>query len=382
MLENTVQVIIHRERLRQNVRWLRKHHPRLMPVIKADAYGHGAKYAAQIMLEEGIDTMAVSTVAEALNLRRLGVQGRLVALMGLLPGDDVSALPQSRVLPLVHSQGCLERLAGVKNLAVALKVDTGMSRLGFLPDELPRVMNFFRAHPGVRVELLISHLASADDPTQDDFTVAQAQRFFAALELVRQVFPHVESSLANSAGILRWSEFTAICPELPDLPGDFGRPGLAVYGANPLCGTKQVQKGTGLLPVMEVSAPVLAVHALPAGGCASYGCTFIAPKAMTVAVIGIGYADGYPRSLSGCGCVWLAERMLPVIGRVCMQMILVDVTAAGHALEVRAGDTAWLLGSGSPFHTGVDVCSLALAAHTVPYEPLCQLGRNRRIVQD
>lgn len=382
MLENAVQVTIHRERLRQNVRWLRQRHPRLMPVIKADAYGHGVEYAAQIMFEEGVDTMAVSTVAEALHLRRIGVQGRLVALMGLLPGDDVNALPVADVLPLVHSRACLERLTSLAphaQLAVALKVDTGMSRLGFTPQELPKVLKFFRSYPGLRVELLLSHLASADDPSQDAFTIAQAQRFFSALDVVRRIFPHVESSLANSAGILRWPEFTAICPALPELPGDFGRPGLAVYGANPLCGTEQAHKGHGLLPVMEVSTTVLAVHPLPAGHCASYGCTFTAPQDMTVAVIGIGYADGYPRSLSSRGRVWLGNRLLPLIGRVCMQMSLVDVT---DAPQVRAGDAAWLLGSGSPLNTGVDACDLALAADTVAYELVCQLGRNRRVIMD
>lgn len=394
MLENVVRVTIHRERLRQNVRWLRQRHPRLMPVIKADAYGHGVECTAGVMFEEGVDTLAVGTVFEAFHLRQMGVQGRLVAFMGLLPGDDVHALSPAGILPLIHSQACLERLAipGQPRLSVALKVDTGMSRLGFAPEELPAVMEFFRDHPGLRVDLLVSHLASADDPGQDAYTVGQAQLFFAALDVVRQVFPHVESSLANSAGILRWTEFMDLCPALPDHPGDYGRPGLSVYGANPLCGTEQVYKGYGLLPVMEVSTTVLAVHPLPAGHCASYGCTFTAPHDMTVAVIAIGYADGYPRSLSSRGSVWFEDRLLPLVGRVCMQMSLVDVTAAPH---IRAGDTVWLLGSGpavsgsagfgSAPHTGpvgVDACNLALAANTVAYELVCQLGRNQRIVVD
>lgn len=377
MFKNCLHVSIHADRLRSNVRWLQRRHPWLMPVIKADAYGHGAVDVARILVDEGVNVLAVGMVDEAYALRLQGISARLVALMGFSDTDKMAELAAMQVVPLVHSRETLKALSGCSStLPVALKVDTGMGRLGFTLEELPEALDFMRTLPNVRVDYVLSHLASADDMAQDGHTRRQALAFFQAVDMVRTVYPDAQSALVNSPGLLSWQEFRAQDSSLPELPGDLVRPGLALYGLNPLAGTSRAALGEGLLPVMEAWAPVLAVHKLKAGQSASYGCTFTATHTTTVAVVAAGYADGLLRSLSSRGRLFVGNGFAPILGRVCMQMTVVDVT---HLERVVPGDRAWVLG-GPEGHDGVNANDLARAAGTIPYELLCLLGRSRSAV--
>lgn len=379
MFKNCLHVLIHTERLRSNVRWLQQRHPWLMPVIKADAYGHDNLAVARVLSDEGVTVFAVGTVEEAYELRLAGVYGRLVALMGFTEADSLAELSMMDIVPLIHSRETLAHAArSSRPVVVALKIDTGMGRLGFRPHELPEVMDFLRNKPHVRVDFFLSHLASADDTEQDGYTRRQAHAFFRAVDQLHMLWPDAQTALVNSPGLLAWPELCAQDAALPALPGDLVRPGLALYGINPLEGTPREALGYGLLPVMDVYAPVLGVQDLCAGQSVSYGATFTATYPMRVAVVGAGYADGFMRAQSCRGSMFVGNGLVPILGRVCMQMTVVDISTQP---SVRPGDKAWLLGAPEGAScSGVTVQDMARAAGTIPYEALCLLGRNTRTV--
>ena len=376
-----LHVIIHEHALRANLRLLRSRIGEFFPVIKADAYGHGCLAAAGVIRSEGIRRMAVGTVGEAALLRRQGHQAELLALLGVLGTRDAELAARYRITVLVHNLESLTTLAEVTTAAaplpVAIKLDTGMARLGFAPEEAPALVRLFAATPQVRPSLVVSHLAAADCPELDPCTREQHERFSKAVAVLRAAWPRLRTSLGNSPGSLG----------CPDLAGDLPRPGVAIYGINPFAGTSREALGQGLLPVMEVTAPVLDVHALDPGQALGYGCSFTATRPMRVAVIGAGYADGVLRALSNGGiktpetpagddsAVLLHGQRAPIRGRICMQMTLVDVT---HIPETRTGDTAHLLGGEGP--AAIAAQDLARWAGTIPYEIVCALGKNPREV--
>ena len=213
---------------------------------------------------------------------------------------------------------------------MAIKLDTGMSRLGFGAEDIPALLERLRACPGLKPILAVSHFPCADMPEKEDFTRRQLEKFTAMTDSLRAAYPELRRSLANSAGTMGW----------PGSRFELCRPGFSLYGGNPFRGTAWEGRGAGLEPVMEVSAPLLQVRHLKPGEGISYGQTFIAPREMRVAVVGAGYAVGYPRGASGRIHVLVNGRRAPQVGRICMGMFMVDVTG----LPARAGDTAWLLG--------------------------------------
>jgi alanine racemase len=343
----------------------------VMGVVKADAYGHGVVAVARVLAEEGIQHMAVGSVGEGALLRQEGHTAFLLALMGLARDEDTALAASYDITPLVHSRESLERILAqshltgrAKPLTVAIKFDTGMSRLGFRVDEAAELADYLRTLKEVRPVLVMSHLAASDTPALDDFTHEQARRFHEATESMKAVFPGLKTSLTNSPGLLCW----------PSYVGDLARPGVTLYGGNPLHGTDRAKLGMGLLPVMEMAAPVLSVHPVVKGATVSYGCLYTAPKDIRAAVVGAGYADGYPRSLSMRGSVLIRGQRAPILGRVCMQMCIVDVT---DIPGVEPGDTAYLLGGSGPLAIRPE--ELAEWWGTISYEVFCALGRNRRV---
>lgn len=371
MFLSSALITIHLENLRHNLRMLLGRHPLLMPVIKADAYGHGVIPVARVLAEEGICHMAVGSVGEGALLRQEGHSAFLLSLLGLAREEDAAMATSYDITPLIHNRDGLKKLLVQSHLSgrkkpqsVAIKFDTGMSRLGFAVEEAAELADYLRTLPEINPVLVMSHLAASDDPSLDAFTHMQAHRFQQAASAMRAVFPDIKTSLTNSPGLLCW----------PSYAGDLARPGVTLYGANPLHGTDRARLGTGLLPVMEMTAPVLSVHPLLKGATVSYGCLFQAPADMRVAVIGAGYADGYPRALSMRGSVLIRNRRAPILGRVCMQMCIVDVT---HIPNIVPGDTAYLLGGSGP--QAIRPEELAEWWGTIPYEVFCALGRNNRV---
>ncbi len=377
-MKTLCRIRIHLDNLLHNLDFLRASGKPLMPVIKADAYGHGLLAVAAALSSQGVDHFAVGAAAEGVELRRAGIRGTVVALLGLSPLDagnptapptlptfdeDARAALTHDITPLIHDWSALDRMAeltrghAVKSVPIALKCDTGMARLGFLPEDMPLVLDRLARAPQLRPDLLVSHLAAADEPEQDAFTHEQTRAFREAARCLRRTFPDIRLSLGNSACLLAF----------PEQAGDLARPGFALYGGNPFHGTRRDVLGLGLAPVMEAFAPILEVHPLRAGQSLGYGRAFVAPRDMLAAVAGIGYADGF-RRMPGAQMSVNGMRA-PVIGRVAMQMTCLDVTGIP---SVRPGDMAHVLGGKA---RPIRIEEVAAWWGTIPYEVTCLLGR-------
>lgn len=364
---NLVRVFVDLEAIRHNYRLLLARGTRLIPVIKSDAYGHGLVAVARALASCGADFFAVGTVEEAALLRP-AVGGAVLALLGPQLREDYQAVAEMGILPLAARHDQLRLLQeqaslGDVRLPVALKFDTGMARLGFSPSEVRNVISALRACDRLEPRLLVSHLATADDPDQASFVLEQADAFHAVHAAFLKAGLRLEASLVNSAGLLAF----------PDLARDAQRPGIALYGTNPFQGTALEGLGHGLRPAMQVEAPVIAVHPLPRGSAISYGRTFVADRDMTVAIVAAGYADNYSRGLSNKGWVQIRGQRARILGRVCMQLTAVDVTGIP---AVAPGDGAFLLGGIG--EGAIRPEELAAWWGTITYEVFCLLGMNRR----
>ena len=347
-----------------------------MAVIKADAYGHGLEPVARILLEAGCRTLAVGSMDEGVWLRKkLAGKGdgiTILPLLGVLSPRDAFSAVDNNLVPLVSSAGQAAFVSaawtGAAPLPVALKVETGMSRLGFRVSAIGDFIAALRTHANLRPSLLLSHFAAADDPDQDASVASQVELFLAAYAASREFWPGIIPSLCNSAGYL------AQDTHLASFSSHMGRPGFALYGGNPFEGTTREHLGKALLPAMEVTAPVMGVHDLVPGQTVSYGRTFTATETMRIAVVGAGYADGFSRGLSAKGHVSIRGEKCPVLGRVCMQMHIVDVA---RVPDVSLGDVAHILGGEGP--GCVSMNNIAKDWGTIPYEVLCAFGKNPRM---
>lgn len=326
---------------------------RVLAVVKADAYGHGAVRAARAL--SGADGLAVAREEEALALRRAGIEGTILVLGGFRGPESFDRLARERVDAVVHTP---EQVAIVRARSAGapvrlwVEVDTGMHRLGFSPSDLPEAWRALAALPGAAKPLhAMSHFASADEPGGAAATSRQIARFDDALAALGGAAP--PSSLANSAAVL-----TA-----PDAHRDWVRPGLMLYGASPMAGGRAGDHG--LRPAMTLTAPLVAVKTIERGAAVGYGGTWTAPDPMPLGIAAIGYADGYPRHAPSGTPVLVNGRRAALVGRVSMDLVAIDLRGCPDA---RAGDRVTLWGEGLP------VEEIAEAAGTIPYELLARLG--------
>ncbi len=345
--------------------------PDVMPVIKADAYGHGHIPIALHLRREGARLFASGSVREAVALRQglsraeeKGDEAAVISLLGIMDREDAVLAVRHGIIPVIHSFWQLSLLEEVGlPLAVALKYNTGMARLGFNPEETPLLIKSLGRLPCARPVLALSHFACADTEEGLDAICGQGRVFADVLTKLRAVWPSLAASLGNSAGTL----LAGAVQE--EIGANICRPGIALYGGNPFTGTSLASLGAGLLPAMSLCAPLIAVRELAAGAPIGYGHTFRAQTRMRVGIIAAGYADGYPRCLSNLGEVCVAGGRAPVLGRVAMQMTAVDLSALPDATP---GEPAWLLGG--PHENGVGLEELARSWGTITYEVLCLLG--------
>jgi alanine racemase len=327
----------------------------VLAVVKANAYGHGAVPVSLALLAAGAHQLGVATVEEGLELRDAGVTAPILVMGGV---HDIQTLQRSTLTPVLPSRGAVEaagRLADPRTapLRVHLKIDTGMSRLGLAPDE---ALALLRSDwpPNLHLEGVMSHLASADEPDGRE-TEQQLARFRAFLDAIRSAgLPVPTAHIANSAAILKY----------PSSHLDLVRPGLMLYGY-----ASGPTPSTDLRPVLTWKSRVIQIKKVEKGQPVSYGGTFVASRPSTLAVLPVGYADGYSRALSNKGHALIGGRPAPVVGRVCMDLTVVDVT--DHP-AVRPGDEAVLLGQqGTAAITAND---LAAWQDTISYEVLCRIG--------
>lgn len=325
----------------------------LMPAVKAEAYGHGALLVARELNALGVDAFCVATAEEGAALRRGGVRGTILVL-GYTGPELFPLLREAELTQTVADASHAAALAAFGGLHVHAAIDTGMHRLGLAWDDGPGLARVFGLE-GLQVDGAFTHLCDADNADLN-FTRRQARRFSAALAGLRAAgFSCPATHLLNSSGILR-------CPELG---GTYARPGIALYG---LLSTEEEteRRGGALEPVLSLYARVATVHTLEEGEGAGYGLAFTARRPTRLAVLTIGYADGLPRALScGKGRVVIRGRRVPIVGRVCMDQCLVDVTGLPR---VEPGDRAALIGE------GLSACETAARAGTITNELLSRLG--------
>ena len=321
-----------------------------MAVIKANGYGHGLVTVARALATA--DGFAVARLDEGLALRAAGLANPVLLLEGVFSPGQLATAAQQKLDVMVHSVEQLEMLesrTGGEVVSAWIKLDTGMNRLGF------RVEGFAAAYERLRRIVsvapdpaLVTHLASADDPA-DPKTGLQLDAFAAATAGLPG-----ERSIANSAGLIAW----------PDTRAEWVRPGLALYGVSPF--PQGTGAGLGLRPAMTLQSEVIAVKDVAAGETVGYGGTWRAARATRMAVVAAGYGDGYPRSVPSGTPVLVNGRRAPLVGRVSMDMITVDVT---ELPSVATGDPVVLWGDEVP------VEEIARLAGTIPYELICGVSQ-------
>ncbi|MFO8023954.1 alanine racemase [Thiohalophilus sp.] len=334
--------------LQHNLTVARRHAPdsRLMAIIKANGYGHGMVEVAQAL--EHADAFGVASIDEAISLREAGIPQPIVLLEGFVRGDALRLIEGYQLQPVIHHPeqiAILEQTPGPA-LDVWLKVDTGMHRLGMSPQDTPAMLTRLLNCPRVASVRLMTHLANADD-REDDYTQEQIRRFESLDDL-----SVTARSVANSAGLLGW----------PQSVSDWARPGIMLYGVSPF--NNSLGKQHDLRPVMTLRAQLIAVNRHQAGELIGYGGTWRCPEAMPMGVVSIGYGDGYPRHVPSGTPVLLGDRRVPIVGRVSMDMLCLDLR---ECPEARIGDEVILWGEGLP------VEEIADAAGTIAYELLCKV---------
>ncbi|MDR9437249.1 MAG: alanine racemase [Thiohalophilus sp.] len=334
--------------LQHNLTIARQHAPgsRLMAIIKANGYGHGMVEVAQAL--DDADAFGVASIDEAISLREAGIPQAVVLLEGFVRADELRLIDGYQLQPVIHHPdqiAILEQTPGPA-LDLWLKVDTGMHRLGIAPQETPAMLTRLLNCPRVASVRLMTHLANADD-REDDYTLEQIRRFETLDDL-----SVTARSIANSAGLLGWSQSKS----------DWARPGIMLYGASPFINSVGEQQD--LQPVMTLRSQLIAVNRHGTGEPIGYGGSWRCPEAMPVGVVAIGYGDGYPRHVPSGTPVLLGGKRVPIVGRVSMDMLCLDLRECPDAT---IGDEVILWGEGLP------VEEIATAAGTIAYELLCKV---------
>ncbi|HEY1899283.1 MAG TPA: alanine racemase [Steroidobacteraceae bacterium] len=343
-----IRAVIDTAALRANLAAVRARAPgsKVMAVVKANAYGHGLVMTAVGL--PGADAFAVARLEEGMLLREAGITQPIILLEGVFSAEQLLEAAVHRFEVVVHDPlqvTLLEAFRGSFRFNAWLKVDTGINRLGFRPEDFPAALARLRALPTpLREVRVLTHLARADErdaPT----TPQQVQRFRALTGALG-----LATSIGNSAGIFGW----------PDAAGDWVRPGLALYGVSPFLDV--AGQALGLKPVMTLESAIIGLRWVPRGESVGYSAAWTAQRASRIAIVAGGYGDGMLRSLREGSPVLIDGRRAPLVGRVSMDMIAVDVT---DLPEVHVGTRCLLWGPGLP------VEEVAAHAGTLSYEMLC-----------
>ena len=332
----------------------------VFPVVKANAYGHGATPIAKRLEAEGVAGLCVAAPEEAMELRRAGTTVPILCL-GAVEPNQVAAAARSRITLTLGSPEQLRifesagRAAGIP-VSFHLKVDTGMNRLGLLPEDLGPFLEELRSCRAAVLSGVFSNLACADTPGEAA-NVRQGERLVEAAAAVRAAGHDPRPvHLANSAGLLYH----------PALRFDAVRPGLLLYGVRPGKG----DSGPGFLPALTLKTSILRVKSVPEGVSVGYGATFTTGRPSRLATLAIGYDDGVMRALSGTGEILVAGSRAPIVGIVSMDLTVVDVTDCG---PVSVGDEAVVIGTQGS--AAIDASEVAARAGTIAWEIFCGMGR-------
>lgn len=354
-MKRSSRITIHPEALQHNINRAKIIAPnsKTLAVIKADAYGHGAVSTAGILYDIA-DGFAVSCIPEAVELREAKISKPITILQGHQNADDLRIAAHYGFRLTVHDERQLSLLdvhSSTHHFDINLKIDTGMHRLGFQPNQAEKIYSKLKNHSNVNPEslMIMTHLSSADE-LEKETTTQQLECFEKACKNIP-----LPKSIANSAGILGWDDSHA----------DWIRPGIMLYGSSPFAASDR--EAHDLKAAMTLTAPVIAVHELKKGDNIGYAGTWQCPHDMNVAVIACGYADGYPRHAKSGTPVWINGKVAQLVGRVSMDMIVIDINQF-ECNEIQVGDLAELWGE------NLSVDHVAEASETIAYELLCNAG--------
>lgn len=335
---------------------------KVLAVVKADAYGHGAVRVSKQVLELGADMLGVALVEEGRELRAAGIVAPILVMGALFP-DQADAVAALRLTPVIYSLPVAQALSVAGNKAgrsipVHVKIDTGMGRIGISPEAGRQFISQLKSLRGIEVQGLMTHFADAD-LADKQFSSQQMDRFESLLVALQQAgisipFRHA----ANSAAVLDYDRalFTMV------------RPGIMLYGYNPLAASGD--RGICLRPVLSLTTRIVFLKKAESGVPISYGRTFVTKRSSLIATIPIGYADGYSRALSNRGEALVRGIRVPVVGRICMDMCMLDVTDVPGVSEL---DDVVLIGKQGAEEISAD--DIGRLTGTIPYEVLCGISR-------
>jgi len=329
---------------------------KIMGIVKAGAYGHGALAVSRTLLEGGVHMLGVASFDEGCELRRGGIRAPIL-ILSEIPRECIAKAVDKKLTLTVHSRSFLESISKKvphgKQANIHIKVDTGMGRLGFAVEDAADAVIFALSCSACKVDGIFTHFACAEAPPPDHFTKKQIHIFKELLAKIRGTHSLITHA-ANSAGIFNY----------PESHFDMVRPGVSLYGISP-----QEENNLGLAEIITWKTELLQIKWVPKGTGISYGATFVTTRRSLIGTIRIGYADGYNRLLSNRGHVIIRGRVYPVVGRVCMDISLVDLT---DAPAVSMSDEVTLIGcQGGEKITASHIASLC---GTIPYEILCNIG--------
>lgn len=346
-----------------NIKELAGEKTKIMAIMKADGYGHGAIPIAQVLDHIGVDAFGIAIIEEGIQLRNAGIE-KTILILGYTPKEQYKELVEYNISQTIFQYDLAKELSEEalrqnKVAPVHIKVDTGMTRLGFRDtEESIEEIKKISLLKGVKIEGIFSHFACADeaDKTSAHNQLNRFMSFVNRLEEEGLVFPI--KHIANSAGII----------DLPEAKLDMVRSGIATYGLYP---SEEVNKEQlKLTPALELKSHVSFVKDVEPGIGISYGSTYVTKDKIRVATIPVGYGDGYPRQLSSLGRVLIHGRSAPILGRVCMDQFMVDVT---HIHDVKQGDAVTLIGrDGEQFISAEEIGSLV---NSFNYEVICNIGK-------
>jgi alanine racemase len=338
----------------------------VMAMVKADGYGHGMVMAAKAFGRAGCTQFGVAELREAVLLRQAGIRGDIYVTLGFAE-EDAGLILQYQLTPVIYSYAAAQALSNqavalAREIGVHIKIDSGMSRLGIFPADFPAFLDAVSGLPGIRIAGIMSHFPEADNPAATSTTQNFAS-FAAACSALKNRFTTL-CHIANSGAVLNF----------PDTCCDMVRAGIALYGYHPAGRVgRESDPDENLFPVMSYCSRILQVKTVPAGTGISYGYTFKTEQRTKLAVLPVGYEDGYSRMLSNRGQVLIGGRKVSILGRVCMNMCMVDVSTLE---DVQAGDEVVLLGrQGQKSITADDI---AEKIGSISYEVLCLLGNNNQ----
>lgn len=358
-MSRPIHTLINLSALEHNLSVVRQFapHSRIMAIIKANAYGHGLLHTAKALRQA--DGFAMLEPDAAISLRQAGYQHPILLLEGFFSLTELALFKQYNLTAVIHHKEQLNMLAASEDgeLDVFIKINTGMNRLGFAPDEFLPALQSLETNPTVKQISLMTHFANADDLTKASSVDNQLQCFNTTTSGLN--YPR---SLANSAAIIHY----------PETHVDWIRPGLLLYGASP--SAEKTAQALGLRPAMTISSKLIAIQNLKAGDRIGYGGRFQASRSMRIGIVAGGYADGYPRHAFSGTPILVNGQRTHTLGLVSMDMLAIDLS---HIENTQLGSTVTLWGEGLP------VEEIAHAAGTISYELLCAMApRVESIIQD